>query len=135
MLLNGPGSTLYAANLRFAGSGIDLNALRQTAQASAAATPEATAEATQVAVSTDAQLAEVVDTLWIMPALDLAPSTESTTPTPLPATPSVIATLATEAATAEATVETTSAATAEATEAAPAVTVEATSAVTAEATP
>lgn len=145
LLLNGPGSTLYAANLRFAGSSIDVNALRKAAQASAAATPEATAEATQAAVSADAQMAEVVDTFWILPALDLAPSTETTTPTPLPATPSiVIPTLATEAATAEATAAATSAATVEATEAAPAVTVapaapaatvEATMVATAEATP
>ncbi len=132
MLLNGPNSTLYAANLRFAGNNVDLNALRKTAQASAAtpeATAAATAEATPVAVSADAQLAEVVDTFWILPALDIAPDPSATTPTPvpvIPSTPSIVI------PTFEATAEATSAATAEAV---PAATVETTAAATAEATP
>ncbi len=149
LLLNGPGSTLYAANLRFNGGSIDLNALRKTAQASAA-TPEAaaTAEATQAAVSADAQLAEVVDTFWILPALDMAPNPSATTPTPVPAAPEIV--LPTFEATSAATVEATAIATSAATEAAapaatsapaptsaPAATAEATtaSAATAEATP
>lgn len=98
VLLNGPDGTLHTANLSFLASEVDLNKSSAPEPVAAAeATPEATAEPGQ---GEYAELAQVMNTFFLLPQINLISA--ETTPTPLPAAATEDATAETEEAASDA---------------------------------